>query len=71
MELNRKEFIWSATVGTFIGAMLGIMIGLSMFKEHKKCEVLKRENRLLRDMVMFYQDQQLKQNVDSVIVCGE
>jgi hypothetical protein len=62
MQPNRKEFIWSATVGTFIGAMLGIMIGLSMFKEAKRCDALKLENQLLRDMVMHYQQQEL---------CGE
>jgi ADP-ribosylglycohydrolase len=57
MEPNRKEFIWSATIGTLIGAMLGIMVGLSMFKEAKRCDALKRENQLLRDMIMNYQEQ--------------
>ena len=57
MEANRKEFIWSATIGTLIGAMLGIMVGLSMFREAKKCEGLKRENQMLKEMIMNYQEQ--------------
>ena len=62
MEPNRKEFIWSATIGTLIGAMIGVMVSLSMFKEAKRCDALKRENQLLRDMVMHNQQQEL---------CGE
>lgn len=68
-QLSKKENVWSAAIGLFLGSMAGLMISLSMVKEHKKCEGLKRENRLLREMVMFYQDRQLEQNIDSVIVC--
>ena len=42
--------------------MIGIMVSISMFKEAKRCDALKRENQLLRDMVMHYQQQEL---------CGE
>lgn len=55
-QLSNKENVWSAAIGLFIGAMAGLMISLSMVKEHKKCEALKRENKLLQEMVMYYQD---------------
>lgn len=55
-QLSKKENVWSAAIGLFIGAMAGLMISLSMVKEHKKCEALKRENKLLQEMVMYYQD---------------
>ncbi len=70
-QLSKKESVWSAAIGVLIGSMAGLMISLSLAREYKKCEVLKRENRLLREMVMFYQDQQVEHNVDSVFVCGE
>ena len=54
--LSNKENVWSAAIGILIGSMAGLMISLSMLKEHKKCEALKRENRLLQEMVMQYQD---------------
>jgi hypothetical protein len=70
-QLNKRENVWSAAIGVLLGSMAGLMISLSLAREYKKCEVLKRENRLLREMVMFYQDQQVEHNVDSVFVCGE
>lgn len=69
--LNKKEFGISAAVGVFLGVVIGIMMSMSMAREYKKCEILKRENRLLRDMVMFYQEQQVNENIDSTFVCGE
>jgi len=47
---------WSALIGLVLGTVCGLMIALSMVKEYKKCEILKRENKLLREMVMYYQD---------------
>lgn len=55
-QLSKKENVWSAAIGLLIGSMAGLMISLSVVKEHKKCEALKRENRLLQEMVMYYQD---------------
>lgn len=55
-QLTEKENVWSAAIGVLIGAAAGLIISLSMLREHKKCEGLKRENRLLREMVMYYQD---------------
>ena len=57
-QLSKKENVWSAAIGILIGSIAGLMISLSMIKEHKKCEVLKQENQLLRDMVMSYQERQ-------------
>ena len=54
--LSNKENVWSAAIGILIGSIAGLMISLSMLKEYKKCEAVKRENRLLQEMVMQYQD---------------
>jgi hypothetical protein len=61
-QLSKKENIWSAAIGVLIGSMAGSLISLSMVKEAKRCELLKKENQLLRDMVMHYQQRE---------VCGE
>jgi hypothetical protein len=60
--LSKKESAWSAAIGLAIGAVCGMMISLSMIKEHKKCEGLKRENRMLQEMVMQYQDREYVAN---------
>ncbi len=61
-QLSKKENVWSAAIGVLIGSMAGLLISLSMVKEAKRCELLKKENQLLRDMVMHYQQRE---------VCGE
>jgi|694.fasta_scaffold133368_10 hypothetical protein len=61
-QLSKKENVWSAAIGVLIGSMAGLLISLSMVKEAKRCELLKKENQLLREMVMHYQQQE---------VCGE
>ncbi len=61
-QLTEKENIWSAAIGILIGSMAGLLISLSMVKEAKRCELLKKENQLLREMVMHYQQRE---------VCGE
>ena len=60
--LSNKENVWSAAIGILIGSMAGLMISLSMLKEHKKCEALKRENRLLQEMVMQYKEREYVAN---------
>jgi len=67
--LNKKEFGISAAVGVFLGVVIGIMMSMSMAREYKKCEILKRENKLLRKMVMYYQDPSADLNY--VEGCGE
>jgi hypothetical protein len=54
--LSKKESMISTGVGIVIGTIAGMMISLSMLKEHKKCEALKRENRMMQEMLMDYQD---------------
>lgn len=55
-QLSKKEHVWSIAIGTFIGALAGLTISLSMMKEAKRCELLKKENQLLRDMLISYQE---------------
>lgn len=54
-QLTKKEAGWAAAIGVLIGTVAGVMISLSMVKEHKKCEMLKRENQMLQEMIMQYQ----------------
>lgn len=54
--LSKKESMISAGVGIVIGTIAGLMISLSMLKEHKKCEAMKRENRMMQEMITDYQD---------------
>jgi flagellar motor component MotA len=56
-ELSKKEFIAAAIVGTVLGVLCGVAVGLSMFREAKRCDTVKQENRVLREMVTFYQNQ--------------
>jgi hypothetical protein len=60
--LSNRESTWAAVIGMLIGTVAGLMISLSMLKEHKKCEVLKKENRLLQEMVMQYQEREYVAN---------
>ncbi len=60
--LSKKENAWSIAIGLVLGAFAGIMISMSMLREHKKCEALKRENRMLQEMVMQYQDREYVAN---------
>jgi hypothetical protein len=48
MTLNKKEFVGSAIVGTIVGACCGVAIALSMVREAKRCEDVKRENEALK-----------------------
>jgi hypothetical protein len=61
-QLSKKENVWSAAIGILIGSLAGLMISLSMVKEHKKCEALKRENRMMQEMIMNYQDREYVAN---------
>ena len=70
-QLSKKEFAMSAILGLLLGVIAGSMIALSVVNDYKKCEVIKRENRILKEMVMFYQDQQVEQTIDSTFICGE
>jgi uncharacterized membrane-anchored protein YhcB (DUF1043 family) len=60
--LSKKENAWSIAIGLVIGSVAGIMISMSMLREHKKCEGLKRENQMLQEMVMQYQEREYVAN---------
>ena len=60
--LSNRESTWAAVIGILIGTVAGLMISLSMLKEHKKCEVLKKENLLLQEMIMQYQEREYVAN---------
>ena len=60
--LSNRESTWAAVIGILIGTVAGLMMSLSMLKEHKKCEVLKKENLLLQEMVMQYQEREYVAN---------
>jgi len=60
--LSNRESTWAAVIGILIGTVAGLMISLSMLREHKKCEAMKRENRLLQEMVMQYQEREYVAN---------
>jgi cell division protein ZapA (FtsZ GTPase activity inhibitor) len=55
--LNKKEMTISAAIGLFIGTVCGIMVSLSMVKEHKKCTSLKQENVLLHEIILQQQQE--------------
>lgn len=55
--LTKKEQAWSVAIGLAIGCVAGVMISLAMFKEHKKCEALKREHQMMQEMLIYYQNQ--------------
>jgi hypothetical protein len=60
--LSNRESTWAAVIGILIGTVAGLMISLSMLREHKKCEAMKRENRMLQEMVMQYQEREYVAN---------
>ena len=60
--LSNRESTWAAVIGILIGTIAGLMISISMLREHKKCEAMKRENQVLHEMVMQYQEQEYVAN---------
>jgi hypothetical protein len=57
-QLSKKESVWSAAIGVLIGSMAGLMISLSMVKETKRCDAMERENLLLKEIILNYQEQE-------------
>lgn len=53
--MENKSYKIAAIIGVIIGCVIGSMMSYSMLKEHKKCEILVEENKMLRDML--YQEQ--------------
>jgi hypothetical protein len=60
--LSNRESTWAAVIGILIGTIAGLMISISMLREHNKCEAMKRENQVLHEMVMQYQEQEYVAN---------
>lgn len=56
-ELSKKEASIAAALGIFIGFLAGIMIAMSMIREHRKCEALQRENVLLHEIILQQQQE--------------
>jgi uncharacterized membrane protein len=49
MKINENRI--AAIVGIIIGCVLGYFMSLSMIKEHNECEMLRQENKMMRDML--------------------
>ena len=56
--MESKSSKIDAIIGIIIGCIIGSMISYSMLKEHKKCEILVEENKMLRDMIYEEQNPQ-------------
>ncbi len=57
-QLNKKENVWTALIGFIVGTVCGLSIGLSMVKETKRCDAMERENLLLKEIILNYQEQE-------------
>ena len=56
--MESKSSKIAAIIGIIIGCIIGSIISCSMLKEHKKCEILVEENKMLRDMLYEEQNPQ-------------
>jgi uncharacterized membrane protein required for colicin V production len=54
--MNRKTKYRAAALGLLIGAVLGILIGTTMFRNVKQCEGVIQENKLLKDLIFQYEN---------------
>jgi uncharacterized membrane protein len=54
MKMNENRI--AALIGIIIGCVLGYFMSLSMIKEHKECEMLKQENKMMQDMLYEVQN---------------
>ena len=54
MKMNESRI--AAIIGIIIGCVLGYLISLSMIKEHKNCEMLRHENKMMQDMLYEIQN---------------
>lgn len=50
-----KSEYWAMLAGVIIGSILGIQVGLNMIKQHKQCNELKQENKMLREVILYQQ----------------
>ena len=54
MKMNESRI--AAMVGIIIGCIMGYFVSSSMIKEHKNCEMLKQENKMMQDMLYKIQN---------------
>ena len=47
-----KSEYWAMIAGAIIGSVLGIHVGTRMINKRVSCEELKRENRMLREVIL-------------------
>jgi threonine synthase len=50
-----KSEHWAMIAGAFVGSILGIYIGTKMIKNCESCQELKRENKMLREVILEQQ----------------
>jgi len=55
MKMNENRI--AAIVGIIIGCVLGYIMSLSMIREHKECEMLRQENKMMQDMLYEVQNE--------------
>jgi uncharacterized membrane-anchored protein YhcB (DUF1043 family) len=54
--MKRNESRIAAIIGIIIGCVIGCLISSSMIKEHKNCEMLRQENKMMQDMLYEIQN---------------
>ena len=54
--MKRNESRIAAIIGIIIGCVIGCLISSSMIKEHKNCEMLRHENKMMQDMLYEIQN---------------
>jgi uncharacterized membrane protein len=54
MKINENRI--AAMVGIIIGCVLGYFMSLSMIREHKECEMLRQENKMMQEMLYEVQN---------------
>ena len=54
MKMNESRI--AAIIGIIIGCVIGAIMSYSILKEHKNCEMLKQENKMMQNMLYEIQN---------------
>jgi ABC-type antimicrobial peptide transport system permease subunit len=54
MKMNER--IITSIIGIIIGCVIGGIMSYSILKEHKNCEMLRHENKMMQDMLYEIQN---------------
>jgi branched-subunit amino acid transport protein AzlD len=54
MKMNENRI--AAIIGIIIGCVIGGIMSYSILKEHKNCEMLKQENKMMQNMLYEIQN---------------